>query len=253
MVRESDGRGYRRSAGRGDWGGGAPRRNVAQNFQIIGPDVGHACARVDVQQQAADVGLAAIDIPARLASQDADLASQHPRDVDDLQLLPAARVAVDGAGDRGDQRLSAAGVERPRQGDLSEELHTRPIGVDPDHGPQVVDDPRTSDVVCHQHAATALTDHLNPLATLSTVRPAANPLVGHDRVLGITAGVGPRGGGSLEILPPRRLRSPPVDAGRELTCGTQIRGGRRCRCELRRRRSLGDRETRQHYRQNQDN
>ena len=96
-------------------------------------------------------------------------------------------------------------VERARQRDLGKELNAGPIGVDPDRGPQFVDDPRPSDVVGNQHRAAALADDLQPFAALSAVRPAANPLVGDQRVLGVAAGFGPGGRRSFEVLPPRRL------------------------------------------------
>ena len=178
---------------------------MAEDFQIVGPDVRHARTAVDVQQHAADEGLMAVNVHGQLAAQDADLAGHHPRNVDDLKLLPTAGRAVGGAGDIGGQRLSAPRVERSRQRDLGEELNPRPIGIDPNRGPQFVDHPRPPDVVGNQHGAAALADDLDPLGALSAVRPAANPLVGDERVLGIAAGLGPGGRGSFEILPPRRL------------------------------------------------
>ena len=96
-------------------------------------------------------------------------------------------------------------VERSRQRDLGKELNAGPIGKDPNRGPQLVDDPRPPDVVGNQHRAAALADHLEPFAALSAVRPAADPLVGDQRVLGVAAGFGPGGRWSFEVLPPRRL------------------------------------------------
>ncbi len=96
-------------------------------------------------------------------------------------------------------------VERSRQRDLGIELDAGPIGADPNRGPQFVDDPRPPDVVGNQHHAAALADDLEPFTTLSAVRPAANPLMGDQRVLGVAAGFDPGGRWSFEVLPPRRL------------------------------------------------
>ena len=101
--------------------------------------------------------------------------------------------------------FAASRVERSRQRDLGKELNAGPIGADPNRGPQFVDDPRPPDVVGNQHRAAALADDLEPFTALSAVRPAANPLVGHQRVLGVAAGFGPGGRWSFEVLPPRRL------------------------------------------------